>query len=541
MKVCIVQPGYSMDFSKSDAFFQWEMEAFDKCDESMDIIVFPEYSDLPCYAATKKEMRESYEKYNKLLMQKAEQTARRCGAVVFINGLHPAGNGLRNTTIAFDKNGDRAGYYFKQHLVEAEMYSYELDKEYSLAFSEPTILTIDGVRYGFLTCYDVYFYELYANMARYNPDVIIVCAYQRSDTHEAIAMMSQFCAYNCNAYVVRSSVSLGEDSPVGGSSMVVAPDGTLLLDMRNETGLRSVEIEPHEKYLKPAGFGNPFSMHHEYIEQGRHPWKYRPGGSAIVLPDELMPYPRLCAHRGFNTIAPENSMPAFGAAIALGAEEIEFDLWECRDGEIVSIHDECLDRVSDGKGFVWEYTCEELRKFDFGSCYGEAFQGLKIPRFEDILKKYACHVIMNIHIKCLNDTDPLPWAMLKKVAALIEKYDCKRYVYFMCGNVTILNQLREIAPDIVRCAGAAYDDPCEDLVEKALKTGSKKIQLFKPYFEHNEADYVKKQIEKAHANGIRCNMFWSDDLDEAREFLEMGVDTILTNDYQRIENGIAYE
>ena len=53
-----------------------------------------------------------------------------------------------------------------------------------------------------------------------------------------------------------------------------------------------------------------------------------------------MPYPRVCAHRGFSTIAPENSMPAFGAAVAMGAEEIEFDLWYTKDGEIVSIFDE---------------------------------------------------------------------------------------------------------------------------------------------------------------------------------------------------------
>ena len=48
--------------------------------------------------------------------------------------------------------------------------------------------------------------------------------------------------------------------------------------------------------------------------------------------DATMPYPRVCAHRGFNTIAPENSLPAYGAAVAMGAEEIEFDLWFTKDG-----------------------------------------------------------------------------------------------------------------------------------------------------------------------------------------------------------------
>lgn len=72
------------------------------------------------------------------------------------------------------------------------------------------------------------------------------------------------------------------------------------------------------------------------------------------LNDLELSYPRLCAHRGFNAIAPENSMPAFGAAYALGADEIEFDIWETIDGVLVSCHDASLERVSNGKGFIYE-------------------------------------------------------------------------------------------------------------------------------------------------------------------------------------------
>ena len=146
--------------------------------------------------------------------------------------------------------------------------------------------------------------------------------------------------------------------------MVVAPDGTVLTNMYSRVGMETVEIDVNKKYLKPAGFGNPDAAHYEYIEKGRRPWKYRPAGSAIVKHDEIMPYPRVCAHRGFNAIAPENSMPAFGAAVDMGADEIEIDLWWTKDGEIVSTHDDRLERVSDGTGFVYEHTLEELKKHD---------------------------------------------------------------------------------------------------------------------------------------------------------------------------------
>jgi len=206
-----------------------------------------------------------------------------------------------------------------------------------------------------------------------------------------------------------------------------------------------------------------------------------------------MPYPRVCAHRGFNTIAPENSLPAFGAAIALGAQEIEFDLWETKDGHIVSIHDSKLDRVSDGTGYVWDYTLEELRAFDFGKGYEGAYGGLWIVLFEEILKKFSCHVIMNIHVKSRNNVDPLDETYLKNIVALIRKYDCAKYVYFMTGNDTLMKQFGAIAPDICRCVGGGN---ARDLVvERAIEMGCQKVQFMRGHFS-------KEKIELAHAHGI---------------------------------------
>ena len=74
-----------------------------------------------------------------------------------------------------------------------------------------------------------------------------------------------------------------------------------------------------------------------------------------------MPYPRICAHRGFETAAPENTLPAFGAAIALGAQEIELDVRLSRDGVPVVCHDDRLDRISNGSGVVQDLTFEEIR------------------------------------------------------------------------------------------------------------------------------------------------------------------------------------
>ncbi len=530
MKVCIIQPLYSADWNDSEKLFKWQLDIMDKCDESMDLIVLPESTDVPAYAKTFEQHRESYRRYNKAILDKASETAKRCNSVLFINALYDSGVGLRNTTYAFDRSGNIVGHYFKQHPTNGEVFNRELDSQYSYEFSEPTYIDIDGIRYCFLTCYDFYFYESFANIARRHPDIIIGCSHQRTDRQDALDMMCRFLAYNTNAYVVRSSVSMGEDKTIGGGSMVVAADGTTIIDMKSRVGMEVCEFDPAKKYYKPAGFGNPEIAHYEYIEHGRRPWKYRPAGSAIALPDHLASYPRLCAHRGFNTAAPENSLPAFGAAVALGATEIEFDLWETKDGEIVSIHDSKLDRVSDGTGYVWDYTLEELRKFNFGKGFDGVYDGLKVITFEDILKKFSSHVIMNIHIKSRDNKNPLPESYLKKIISLIDIYDCDKYIYFMSGNDEVLKQLGALAPHLKRCVGGG--DAKDFVVERAIELGCEMVQFFKEHI-------TPEKVTLAHEHGIICNYFYCDTAEKANYFLDMGIDTILTNDYQRIYNAVS--
>ena len=521
MKACIIQPAYSTDYSKIDLYYEEQIKLIDMCDDSMDIIVLPEACDIPCLAGSKEKADAASAKFLSHLLDKVAETARRCNAIVFVSARSHEEGGQRNTTYAFNRQGEIVGKYFKQHLTPGEVTKTRLDSDYSFEFSEPTVVEIEGIRFAFLTCYDFYFYEAFANIARQNVDVIIGCSHQRSDTHLALQIMSQNLAYNTNAYVIRSSVSMDESSDIGGASMIVAPNGEVLANLYSKVGIATAELDPHQKYYKPAGFGNPPSAHYEYIEKGRRPWKYRPAGSAIVRHDDIMKYPRTCAHRGFNTVAPENSMAAFGAAVAMGAEEIEFDLWFTKDGQVVSIHDPTLDRVSNGTGKVWEYTLDELRQLDFGIKRGEAFGGMRIPTFEDILKKLACHCVMNIHLKTGGDKPEY----LGRVVELIKKYDCEKYVYFMSGDDDLLARMQKEYPEIRRCCGAGKG--AWEIVERAIKYECRKVQLFKPYFN-------QQMIDKAHENGIICNVFWSDDPEETERFLDMGIDVILTNDYNRI-------
>lgn len=534
MKICVIQPHYSFDEKDVESCFEGLLALLEQCDESLDLIVLPEYSDAPADVQGKDGFYEAVERYNDILMTKARETARRCGALVFVNAGYRTEGGIRNTTHVIDRKGNVVGRYFKAHPAPSEVKTdaeggHELDVAYSYDPASPYVLELEGIRFAFLTCYDFYFYENFARIARENVDVIIGCSLQRTDSHEALSIINKFLCYNTNAYLIRASVSLGEDSKRCGCSMVVSPKGETLLNLESRVGLGICEIDPSAKYYKPAGHMGVEKAHYQYIEEGRRPWLYRNGGASVVRFDGVMPYPRLCAHRGFSTVAPENSMPAFGAAVALGAEEIEFDLWSTKDGVLVSCHDSTLERVSDGVGKIYEHTYKELLALDFGAKHSEKFKGLVIPTFEEILQKFAGRVIMNIHVKIWDKN--MEDTKLEEIVSLIRKYDCEKHIYFMTTSDRMIRRVMAYAPDLKVCVGWDGNKDPMSMVDRAIALGADKIQLFKPYFN-------QETVDRAHANGIRCNVFWADDPEEARHYLEMGIDTVLTNDYLAVARRI---
>ena len=106
------------------------------------------------------------------------------------------------------------------------------------------------------------------------------------------------------------------------------------------------------------------------------------------------------AHRGYSAKAPENTMAAFELALAVGADGIELDVHMTRDGEIVVIHDDTLDRTTNGKGPVSDQTMAELRELDAGSWFSPEFAGERIPTLKLVLELIKDKdVLLNIEIK----------------------------------------------------------------------------------------------------------------------------------------------
>ena len=525
MKLCAIQPPYPYTPAEADASVEFVIRELESCDDSLDLILTPEYSNCPTKFPSGEDSLNFARAHTENLEAAARGAARRCKAIVALAYCAPTPHGWRNTTRIYDRRGEKVGDYYKQQLTVREPVARGVDNSYTRSFHAPEIVEVDGIRLGFVTCYDAYFEEYIEHLGYRRPDIVLVASHQRGEPCENLRLLNRMLAYHTGAFVLRASVGMGEDKDTGGTSLVVDPAGTILADAGQKNGKLIFDIgDPKRKYLRSDSFTGPMILNRDFIEKGRTPWSYRPAGACVKPNDAQMPYPRVCAHRGFNTIAPENSLPAWGAAIALGAEEIEFDLWETADGVPVSIHDSVLERVSNGEGKVRKKTLAELEKLDFGG--GDPrFAGLKVVKFEDILRAFPRQTVMNIHIKSVSGEN-FSRPFVKKIAAMLEEYDCAGHAYFVAREEPMEAAL-EVAPHITRCMAAGPEPRRWQIVDRAVKYQCRKVQFFRSW-------YSKELIDRAHDLGMKCNYFFCDDPEEARKMFDLGIDTVLANDYWRI-------
>ena len=223
----------------------------------------------------------------------------------------------------------------------------------------------------------------------------------------------------------------------------------------------------------------------------------------------------LCAHRGLSHACPENTLPAFGAAIALGVEEIEFDLWMSADGVPVVCHDPKVDRTTDGQGVVTEMVWADIQKLDAGVQTGELWRNIQMPRLEAVLDLAGKQVGLNIHIKNPGPDNQL----IALVCDEIQKRDLVDTAY-IAGVDDVLEAALEMDASVGRCCLAGQNTP--DLqVDLAVKYACQRLQF--------RRELSDDAIQRAKDHGLICNLFWSDEFDDARDYVARGIDVILTN------------
>lgn len=128
-------------------------------------------------------------------------------------------------------------------------------------------------------------------------------------------------------------------------------------------------------------------------------------------------------HRGASALAPENTLAAFRKAMALGADGMEMDLQLTRDGAVVVIHDDTLERTTDGRGRVTDLTLAEVKRADAGVKFGSAYRGERIPTLTEVIDLVKAggndRVRLNLEIKFGEGREGTPEEIEERVLAIL--------------------------------------------------------------------------------------------------------------------------
>lgn len=177
------------------------------------------------------------------------------------------------------------------------------------------------------------------------------------------------------------------------------------------------------------------------------------------------------AHRGASGHAPENTLAAFRQAVALGATFIETDLQLTRDARFVAIHDDTVNRTTNGQGAVHDLTLPDVRKLDAGSWFGSEFAGERVPTLEEILEFSKKHdVVFYLELKPGGS-----WGGEHAlIGALRESGEIPRSVV-ISFDAGILASIRKIEPTLM--TGLLYDGQVDDPLDKAIEIGARQVAV----------------------------------------------------------------
>lgn len=228
---------------------------------------------------------------------------------------------------------------------------------------------------------------------------------------------------------------------------------------------------------------------------------------------------KVYAHRGYSGKYPENTMLAFRKAAETGCDGIELDVQLTKDGQLVIIHDEKIDRTTDGTGYVKDYTLEEIQKFNASAIKGDAYGFEPIPSFEEYCQWVkGTDLVTNIEIKSgvyyYEDLE-------EKTLAMVKKYGLEKKVLFSSFNHTSISLLRRLAPDI----------PCGALVEHdglgnpGYYCEKHDFQYFHPGWKCMSAEDVKNCKE----HNIPLNVWTVNDMGTLEQMYEYGCEGVISN------------
>jgi glycerophosphoryl diester phosphodiesterase len=228
------------------------------------------------------------------------------------------------------------------------------------------------------------------------------------------------------------------------------------------------------------------------------------------------------AHRGYTALYPENTMLAFKKAEEAGADGLEIDVQLTKDGEVVVIHDERVDRTTNGKGFVKDLLYKDLRNLNAANHVKTFLKKQRIPSLREVLEWMTTNkIICNIELK--NGIIPYE-GMEEKVIQLVRKYNLSDRVIFSSFNHYSIVYCHRIAPEIETAPLMA-----ECLYMPWVYAQSIRAKGIHPKFSSLTGDVIQKTIE----NGIAVRPYTVNKEKDMLRLMRAGCTALITDDPAR--------
>ena len=246
-------------------------------------------------------------------------------------------------------------------------------------------------------------------------------------------------------------------------------------------------------------------------------------------------------HRGASGYAPEHTIPAYDLALEQGADYIEIDLQMTKDGVLVALHDDTLDRTADApegvperycSGPVIKRTLEQIKQCDVGSWFGPEYAGEQIPTLEEIFQRYGTSV--NYYIETKNP-EAAP-GMEEELLSLMEEYELTEPAEdnwqvliqsFSAESLMTIHEMNEDLPLIQLFSSTETSKTIQDQLDL--------VSTYAVGIGPSATDVDTALVEAAHALCLDVHPYTVNEKADMRALIDLGVDGMFTNFPDRLE------
>lgn len=247
---------------------------------------------------------------------------------------------------------------------------------------------------------------------------------------------------------------------------------------------------------------------------------------------QLPTEPLVMAHRGGKGLWPENTLYAFEQATKLGADVLEMDIHSTADGVLVVMHDDTVERTTDGGGPIQALTLDQIKTLDAGynwsaddgQTYPYRGQGIEVPTLEEVFASFP-DTPLNIEIKQEEPSIVAPFCQL------IRAYDMSDRVLVASFHQEAISNFRRQCPEVATTAGETQAIVLFALskvfLDSVYTPAAQAVQV--PETRRGLRVLTPRFLEAAHSSGLKVHAWTINDVDDMQRLLELGVDGLITD------------